>query len=120
MKLWWAGSAGLTGRSTVSKGKSSKQERIICGVVMAGDADETHQALFPGLGKCLDGTAWSEDFRHVILGPDVMHLPQIEVVGVHVTEGLVQVGQGACFTAVVRLAGKKDLASPLPQCLAVV
>lgn len=49
-----------------------------------------------------------------------MHLPEIEVVGPHVSEGLGQMIQRSAFTAVMRFTGEKYFASPLPQGLAVV
>src|SRR6185369_7943544 len=49
-----------------------------------------------------------------------MHLPQVQVVGVHVAQGFVEVSQCTTLVAGVGLAGKKDLAPPFPQRFSVV
>ena len=87
---------------------------------MAGDADEPCFALLLCLDKGLDSAARPEDVGDIPFLPHVMHLPEVQMVGLHVRQRLMQMGQRALFVAVVGFAGEEDLLPPLPERLPVI
>ena len=77
-------------------------------VVVAGDADEPHPAPFPGVVERLQrpaGGAQGLDFVH---GPDIVHLPQIQVIRIEILQGDAEMGHGLFKGAPMGFAGEED------------
>ena len=78
-------------------------------VVVAGDPDEPGPTLLLGLAEGLESPAGRAQGLHFLQAAHVVHLPQVQVVGVQVLQGDGQMGHGLLIGAAVGLAGEEDL-----------
>jgi len=83
--------------------------------MMPCDADEPRKPLFPGMDKGLDRAGTAEYLPDVIIGPDIMDLPQVKMISLHIPEGLLKMLKGPFPVTGVRLARQKYGPSSLLQ-----
>src|SRR5258708_4708640 len=89
-------------------------------IVMTGQAQETHPALRAGLQERFEGASFGEDAVEVVLSPQIVQLPEIEMIGVQSAQAVVEKAQGAVPRTVVSLGSKEDLAAALAKGSAVI
>ena len=68
-------------------------------VVMAGDADESCQADSFCLDECFNGSFRAEYLFNVSFGPDVVNLPQVQMIRFHVHQRLGKMSQSPLLIA---------------------
>ena len=64
---------------------------------MARDPDEAGPAFPLGLDKGFQRTVGAENLLDLFRGPDIEHLPKIEMIHLHVPEGQRQMVERSCF-----------------------
>src|SRR5206468_12976796 len=93
------------------------------GVVVPGQPDEADLARALGLDRGLDRAAAAEHLLELVLLAEVVHLPEIEVIGLQAAEALVEERERLRLRALVRLRGEEHAiarARALGERLAVV
>jgi len=78
------------------------------GVVVGGDTEIADDLLVLHLGEGLHGAAFGEDCVDLLGDANVMEQPEVEVVGLHELEGLLDVTEGAVAGALPALSDEVD------------
>src|SRR2546428_122277 len=103
-------SAALRATRTVSKLK-----RRMPSSMMAGQAQEADTTLRAGLQECFESSALGEDPLEVVLGPQVVQLPEIEVIGPESAQAVVEQAQGTVAATLVSFGSKEDVPAALTK-----
>ena len=79
--------------------------------MVPGNTYVTDLANLLGLDKSFQGTVRSADRIKVPCAPDIMDLPEIQVICIQTSQGLLQVGRCTSSIPLCRLAGLENLFS---------
>ena len=92
-----------------------------CGILVAGETGKSDFALFLGFSQGLRCTVRPDEQVGIVVQPDAVDLPEIEVIGLEALEGLVQhFGRQSSFAAVGADFGhEKDLVTAAFQALPI-
>ena len=81
------------------------------GIVMAGDTDEPCQALFFRLHEGVNRSARPEDLFDLLVRSYIVDLPEIQVIRLHVGQGLPEMIQSPLLVPCMGLAGEEKVVS---------